>query len=510
MNEKILKYEQATAIIEGIKGSGKKVVQCHGTFDLLHPGHIVHFQEAKELGDCLIVTITGEKFVNKGPGRPFFNDEMRVRFLSSLSCVDYVIVIPYAAAVEAIECVKPHIYCKGKEYEEVSVDPTGNILDDIRTVKKHGGEMAYVGSVVFSSTRLLNNHFDTHGHEIKSFCRNLSKTYPPEKFRECVEGLAGLKVLLVGDIIFDKYNTVSVQGLTSKNRILSTRYKDSCLQTGGVFAVYKHIKQFVDSVKLVSLLGTEGWVEPYSRQHIEQDDDYIIRSENFQTVVKERFVESVGEGHELSKLFSVNWIDEDVPSEDVVERLHKTISDNIEDCDVVVVMDFGHGVMTDTIRELVQDKAPLLAVNCQTNSNNYGFNIINRQYRRADLLSLDNGEMMLACGKRHFDKIKEFQSLSQSLGAKFAWLTGGAEPTIGCSPAATCDLAAFENEVIDTVGAGDAFCSIAFLAAAKGYPIELSTFMGQLAGAQAVRIVGNTAPLCKATLIKGGTAMLNF
>ena len=74
---------------------GKKIIQCHGTFDLIHPGHIVHFQEAKALGDILIVTITAENYVNKGPGRPFFNDELRVLSLCNLEVVDYVCLVPF-------------------------------------------------------------------------------------------------------------------------------------------------------------------------------------------------------------------------------------------------------------------------------------------------------------------------------------------------------------------------------------------------------------------------------
>ena len=109
--EKILPFETAPAVLDKLRAEGKKIVQCHGTFDLLHPGHIHHLEEARALGDLLVVTVTAEKFVNKGPGRPFFNDELRATSLAALVCVDYVVVVPFPAAVEAIECVKPAIYC---------------------------------------------------------------------------------------------------------------------------------------------------------------------------------------------------------------------------------------------------------------------------------------------------------------------------------------------------------------------------------------------------------------
>ena len=129
---------------------------------MIHPGHIIHFEEAKSLGDILVITMTSEKHVNKGPGRPFFTDDLRVKSIASLEFVDYVSTIPFPAAVEAIESVKPDIYCKGKEYENPDIDITGNILDDVKVVESLGGKVAYVGTVVFSSSKLINSHFDRH------------------------------------------------------------------------------------------------------------------------------------------------------------------------------------------------------------------------------------------------------------------------------------------------------------------------------------------------------------
>jgi len=175
------------------------------------------------------------------------------------------------------------------------------------------------------------------------------------------------------------------------------------------------------------------------------------------------------------------------------------------------VMDFGHGMLGDLVREFVQDKAPFLAVNCQTNSNNHGFNIINRRYRRADVFTLDQTELTLAVGRQQLDYGVELTKLAKYLGSRYAWLTRGASETIGRN--CVTDISScppLENVVVDTVGAGDAFCAVAALAAASRVPLNVATFMGQLAGAQAVRIVGNAEPIRKARLLKGGMAMLAF
>jgi rfaE bifunctional protein nucleotidyltransferase chain/domain len=508
---KVLPFETAPAVFEKLRAKGKKIVQCHGTFDLLHPGHIYHLEEAAALGDVLVVTVTAEAKVNKGPGRPFFNDQLRATSLAALSCVDYVVMVPYAAAVEAVECVKPHFYCKGKEYADPENDVTANIGDDIATVKRHGGEVRYIGSVVFSSTKLINNYFEHLSVPVKNFCRALAKTCPPDQFRNLTDDLAGLKVLLVGDIIFDRYTCVKMQGLTSKNRIISGRYLSEETQSGGALAIYRHLKQFCPNVKIISLVGTEPWVEPLLRTEIAGDEDLIVRDAEFTTIIKQRYVEPLMSGKELQKLFAVNYINNAPPSSATQEILKQRLSDCLADFDLVVVADFGHGLLQKAHRVQIQEMARFMSLNCQTNSNNHGFNIISRQYERADAFSLDEQEILLSCARRPIEYLKELENLRKGFGSKYAWLTRGAVETIGlcegCEPSLCLPL---EGNVVDTVGAGDAFFSVVSLAAAKGFPVDLVTFMGQLAGAQAVKIVGNQHPISKGVFLKGGMSLLNF
>jgi cytidyltransferase-like protein len=508
---KILGFDQAPAAIAELKASGKIIVQCHGTFDMIHPGHIVHFEEAKALGDILVVTITGAKHVNKGPGRPYFNDQLRSRWLAALECVDYVVVVPHPAAVEAIECVRPNYYCKGREYENQTNDVTGNIADDVATAGRVGAEMRYVGSIVFSSTRMLNEHFDPYPPEVKAFCRRVAQECTPDKFREIVEGFKKLRVLVIGDIIFDKYTTLEVQGLTSKNRILSGRFVGEEMQAGGALAVYRHLREFTSHVKLLGLAGTEAWLESTLSPFLPHEADGIVRSADFTTVVKQRYVEPRNEGKELPKLFSVNFINKRGPAETLQRELLARIESEVQKYDLVLVMDFGHGVMEEAVRNYVQDHAPFLAVNCQTNSNNHGFNLINRRYRRADVFTLDQTEISLAIGRRDVDFGKELTALAMLLGSRYAWLTRGASETIGRNCVREISSCApFERTIVDTLGAGDAFCAVAALAATARVPLNVATFMGQLAGAQAVKIVGNSEPIRKSKLLKAGMAMLAF
>ncbi len=508
---KIVSYENAAQVFASEKASGNRLVHCHGTFDLIHPGHIVHFEEAKELGDKLVVTLTAAEYVNKGPGRPYFDDTLRSKSLAALECVDYVVIIPFPAAVEAIELVQANYYCKGKEYEDQSNDVTGNIADDVKAVQRCGGEIRYVGSVVFSSTKLINNNLEHLSEENKEFCKKLAETYSPDKFREAVEGFKNLKVLVIGDAIFDKYTYVHVQGLTSKNRMLSGRFEEESLQLGGSLAVYRHLKPFCGQVDIATRVGGDHWLETILERDELSKQPLLQRDPSYTTIVKQRFVEYSKRSQELGKLFSINYIDSQYANEDSETKLIDQLYTRIKDYDAIVVTDFGHGLMTEKLRAFVQSEAPFLALNCQTNSYNHGYNLISKQYQHANCFTLDEMEMMLDTGKRKLDEEKDLENLRAKLGSHMAWLTRGAKPTVGIdsrNEIAFCSR--LEEQIVDTIGAGDAFFSLASLAACQDLPVELGTFLGQLAGAQAVKIVGNTESVSKSTLLKGGMSLLNF
>ena len=100
-----------------LKFKKKRIVLCHGVFDLLHVGHINHFQEAKNYGDILVVTITSDKFVNKGPNRPAFDEQNRLKAIAALNCVDYVALNKFPTAIPVIKELKPNVYCKGPDYK---------------------------------------------------------------------------------------------------------------------------------------------------------------------------------------------------------------------------------------------------------------------------------------------------------------------------------------------------------------------------------------------------------
>ena len=168
---KIVELEKLENVIRGLKSKGKRIVLCHGCFDLMHPGHIKHFQAAKEMGDILIVTITPDVYVDKGPGRPAYNQDLRVESIAALECVDYVAVNKWPTAEETLKLLRPDVYVKGQEFKNIE-DKTGKIQKEYTLAKELGIEVKFTHEVVFSSTKLLNQHFDPQITQINADERN--------------------------------------------------------------------------------------------------------------------------------------------------------------------------------------------------------------------------------------------------------------------------------------------------------------------------------------------------
>ncbi len=156
---KILKLDALAQKIRALKSEGKKIVHCHGCFDLMHPGHIKHFQAAKKMGDILVVTITQDVYVDKGPGRPVFNQNLRAESIAALECVDYVTINKWSTAEETLKLLRPNIYVKGQEFEKLE-DKKGKIQKEHNVLKEIGAEIRFTHEIVFSSTKLLNQYLN--------------------------------------------------------------------------------------------------------------------------------------------------------------------------------------------------------------------------------------------------------------------------------------------------------------------------------------------------------------
>src|SRR4051794_25519371 len=170
---KILTIAEIAAHARKLRADGVVIVQAHGTFDLLHLGHVRHLEAARALGDVLVVTTTADRYVNKGPGRPVFTEALRAEMLAALHFVSYVAVAEAPDAISAIEAIRPDVYAKGNDYQNPDGDVTGKITLERYTVEAHGGSIRFTDEITFSSTELINRHFNLFEPHVRSHLSGL-------------------------------------------------------------------------------------------------------------------------------------------------------------------------------------------------------------------------------------------------------------------------------------------------------------------------------------------------
>lgn len=498
------------AEIEQLKNDGKKIILCHGVFDLVHPGHIIHFQEAKRLGDILIVSVTAASYVRKGPGRPYFNDQMRLKFLSAIECIDYVMLSESYTVDDIIKVIKPDLYVKGKEYEKSEDDITGKISEEVELVRKNGGDVYYTSGETFSSTRLINNALPAMSSEVRDYMSGLKESYTFESVKAIVDQFKDLKVLVVGDVIIDEYVYCDIQGLMSKDMGYSTRFVRSEQYLGGSLAVARHIASFSDNTTIMSVIGKEDDI--HSRLLNDLSDKMRLNfeySDSFNTIIKKRYIVENVKRQELNKIFVINNLSNPLTIDEASTSCFKEkLKEKSGEYDLVVLCDFGHGLIDEECIEILKEKSKFLSINCQTNSSNYGFNLITK-YKDVDAFALDQKELRLAMRSSSIPDETLLKELSCTLGKK-GWLTQGSKGAIGIENGVIKECPALTLQITDTIGAGDAFFAMVSLCALIGVPTDAATFMGNIAGALASNIAGNKDSINKVDFLKYANTLMNI
>ena len=166
MKKKIISLLNIKKELKILRKEKKRIVHCHGVFDLLHIGHLKHFESAKKFGDILVVSITPDKFVQKGFNRPYFRAEQRMEILASIEVVDFVVLNNSKNAVDAIKKIKPNYYCKGPDYKNFKEDITGQIKNELEAVR--------------SELRTLKNEHKRTTHEEAPDKWGAPLDFPPE------------------------------------------------------------------------------------------------------------------------------------------------------------------------------------------------------------------------------------------------------------------------------------------------------------------------------------------
>jgi len=499
MDSKIKSLDELQQIVNGAKNEGKKVVQCHGVFDLLHIGHIKHFQEAKSIGEILIVTVTPDEFVNKGPNRPAFKISMRLQAIASLESVDYVAANLYPTAVEAIQVLQPSIYCKGKDYKNNDKDLTGEIKNEVDAIKELGGDIYYTDDIMFSSSSILNKFGDVFDDGQKSF---ITKNMHEKNFdiiTSKLNDMQNLKVLVVGETIIDQYVFCEALGKSGKEPVLVLRDMKMEQYSGGAAAIVRHLSDFCQEVTLLSVLGEKKEYEEFILSSFPDNaKSYFIYKKNSPTIVKKRYLDYVSN----SKTLGVYTLNDSQMNNDNQKKLNSYLSDFINCHDLVIVSDYGHGFISHDIAKFISEQSIFTSLNAQVNAANIGYHTMNN-YIGMDCVIINETELRHELRDRENDIEFLMSKLSSKIKARNLVVTQGSSGArLYKSNNSRAYCPAFANKIVDKIGAGDAMLALISCCLKLGMDPNLSLFIGSLAASQSVETIGNSVPVNKMRLLK--------
>ena len=351
--------------------------------------------------------------------------------------------------------------------------------------------MIFTDEITFSSSSILNQFFDVFRENTRYYIAELKEKYKPEEVLSRLDKLKNVKVLVVGDVIIDEYVYCRPMGRVEKAPMISTRWLDEEKFTGGSVAIARHLDRLSSNVGLLATVNNRDvdWIQENLKGT--KVKTHLISNSEITTVRKRRYIAKTPSI--FQKMFEINYL-EDKRHEALEKLVLEKLKQVIKDYDVVIVADFGHGLITEQVVKAILNSGKFVAVNAQTNSANYGFNYITK-FKNPDYISIDENEMRLPFQDKYGDIQDLVQNLVKVTKCKRINVTLGSEGSLYFFNRKHYYVPALAGKIVDTVGAGDAVLSITSLLAYTNCPADLVPFIGNCAGAIAVTIVGNKEPV---------------
>lgn len=483
--KKIIPYEELSTWLAQQQNLAEPpaIVQCHGVFDLLHIGHIRYLQRARELGDFLLVSITPDRFVNKGPDRPAFPEELRADAVAALDCVDAVVITQSPTAIESLQQVKPRIFAKGAEFRKHS---TPELQQELETCSTLGIQVEYIEEVTSSSSELLNRFLTPWPTETLRFLERFRERFSLETFGSLFDKMSQLKVVVIGDSFVDEIYECEALSQSSRAPIVATRYRSHKKYPAGAAAVAGHLASFCQQVDLVTM--GEPQLAPLLHSP-DQPQSNLYFCEPFQEAADAPIKRRYRESYFSVPMFEINF----PPSQSIsstkktdrVQQLHKLI----QEADLVIIWDQAFGILNVDMQQILKEAecADKLAV-CVSWDAASGDPKFLANWSKANLFQLGEQELELLTTQPSETLQQKVQACLNSSQHQQLILTRGQHGcwAVGNQDRSLKELPALASKIIDRTGAQEAFFAMAALASVCHAPLEQAAFLGNLAGAQSV------------------------
>ncbi len=462
----------------------KKVVLCHGVFDVVHPGHLRHLAHAKTKGDILIVSLTADRFIKKGTYRPHVPENLRALNLSAFEMVDYVVIDRHEKANFILKFLKPNFYAKGFEYFSKGLPKATK--EEIKVVESYGGKMFFSpGDFVYSSSKFLNSSLpEIHYEKLLILMDNNKITF--NDLKKTTKNFSKLKVHVIGDTIIDTYTRTSFIGGQTKTPTFSLLKQKEENFIGGAAIVASHLKHSGANVSFSTVLGND----PLGKFVIKELKKVKIKInpiiDSFRpTTNKNSFTTG------LYKLLKVDTLDNTPINEKILNKLCSKIKNT--KADIVILSDFRHGIFNlNSIPKIISSipKKTFKVADSQVASR-WG-NIL--QFKNFDLITPNEREARFALG----DQDSPIGSLSYMLKKQARFrnliLTLG-DKGVFCSSTNTKNnyfsIDSFAKTIVDAVGSGDALLAYSALSLKLTGSLVQAGIIGSLAAAKACEFDGN-------------------
>jgi len=482
---KIKTREELRAAI-GSRPREKSVIMCHGTFDLVHPGHIRHLMYAKSKAHILVTSLTSDSHVSKANFRPFVPQDLRAMNLAALEIVDYVVVDQNPTPIENIRYIQPDFFAKGYEYSADGVHP--KTREEIEALESYGGQVIFTpGDLVMSSSALIEMTPPNLAVD-KLLALLQSEGLSFDDLRAALRRMQGVKVHVIGDTIVDTYTYCTLIGGTAKTPTFSVKFERQVDYPGGGAVVAKHLRQAGAEVVFSSVMGNDNLkdfvLNDLKAAGIQCD---AIIDPTRPTTQKNAFITN---GYRMLK---VDKVDNRPITGKILDQLAAAVASH--PADAVVFSDFRHGVFNrQTIPELTAAvPAGALRVADSQVANRWG-NIL--EFQGFDLITPNEREARFALG----DQDSTVRPLAMDLYIKSQCKTlilKLGERGIITYRAPNPDVRSFftvdsfADRVVDAVGAGDGLLAYATLSLIATKSNVIASVLGSFAAAVSCEHDGN-------------------
>jgi rfaE bifunctional protein kinase chain/domain len=465
----------------------KKVIMCHGVFDVVHPGHVRHLAYAKSKVDLLIASITSDRHIKKGVYRPHVPENLRALNLAAFEMVDYVIVDENPKPLENLEVIKPDFFAKGFEYSSDGLPPATQ--EEMDVVETYGGQLMFTpGDVVYSSSNLI----DLAAPNIKiekliTIMHDAGINF--SDLRNFLTEFSGVKVHVVGDTIVDSYTRTTLIGGQTKTPTLSVLFQDKENYVGGAGIVSQHLCAAGADVVFSTVLGDDELKNFVFEGLTESGVDCRAIIDPTRPTTNKNAI--IAGGYRLLK---VDTLDNRAISDNTLNDIVESIR-NI-DTDAVLFSDFRHGIFNQaTVQELTNAIPDNIFCAADSQVASRWGNIT--EFRNFDLITPNEREARFALADQDSTVgvlagtlVSETQckALILKLGDRGVFVS---QNNAKKSSDSYFSIDSFADNVVDPVGAGDALLAYATLAMITSKSLVVGSILGSMAAAVECEIDGN-------------------